>query len=174
MAFSRGVPLGEYGQDDPNSIPLGTRESRHIPNQKRNEWAPDDLKEAVSACMADFPMIQVRSVTAVYNCVGMVFASRRTWVDTDFVRQLLTEDGYALVQNRHTSMVGDVVIYENDEHVIKHVGIIIQKSEDLTGGHVTFKILSKWGPWAEFIHDEGHIYDAWGKFSEVWTDRKCV
>jgi hypothetical protein len=36
--------------------------------------------------------------TFPYNCMGLVFASRRAWIEIDYVYTVLKEDGYRLME----------------------------------------------------------------------------
>lgn len=172
MPLHSGYLLDEGGPEDTLSVKLGTRESEHIPNTMRPEWAPEDLRRSVNDILREFPDMEVRSVTATYNCVGMVFATRRTWVDPEHVAQLLYDDNYKQVKQITNAKLGDVVVYKANNGEILHVGIIIEKALNLITGTLEIKILSKWGPWAEFIHRPEEIYRPWGTLVEVWTDRK--
>jgi hypothetical protein len=172
MSFVRGIPLDPGSEHDKLSIPLGTRKRTFIKNQIRNEWAPEDLQAGIDNCRQTNPNVEVRSVTAVYNCVGMVFASRRTWVEPDYIPQILEEDGYQLLPGLfEKAEIGDVVVYKKSGQ-IEHVGIIIEKIENPADASVSFKVLSKWGPWAEYIHDPHDVLPGFGEPTEVWTDRK--
>ena len=164
----------EGGEADPRSIPLGTRHTRHIPNSARPEWDPDDLRDGLARCLKDFPLLQTRSITATYNCVGMALASRRTWVDPDQVPLILSDDGYTQLATEAEARVGDLVLYKDASGQIRHIGVVIQRIENIASATVGVKILSKWGPWAEFVHDPRDVYMSWGTPSEYWTDRKAV
>ena len=174
MASSTPMLVDEGGESDANAVLLGTRSSRHIPNQKRPEWHPDDLREALQMCLRDFPMIEARSVTAIYNCVGMVFATRRTWVEPNLVPTLLSDDGYRPLNRLEDGQVGDVAIYRTADNDIEHIGLIAERREDLEAATVSHRIMSKWGPWAEFLHEPDHVYSSYGELREIWTDRKQI
>jgi hypothetical protein len=159
-------------EKDANSVLLGTLRTRHIRNERRPEWKPADLREGVAICKKSFPDLITRSVTAIYNCVGMVFATRRTWVDTSLVYKLLADDGYERLTSIDDAQVGDVAVYKTSTGTVMHVGVFIEKNADVQRARFSFRILSKWGPWAEFIHRPDEVFPAWGTLSEVWTDRK--
>src|SRR5258708_165017 len=60
-----------------------------------------------------FPPSEIRSASAhLYNCVGMVFASRRVSIAIDEVENILRHDGYRQIP-REIVMTGDVVLYKN-------------------------------------------------------------
>jgi len=37
----------------------------------------------------------VRSLDSSYNCMGMIFAARRTVLDTDVLHYIIDDDGYS-------------------------------------------------------------------------------
>lgn len=160
------------GEKDANAVLLGTLKTRHIRNERRKEWSPEKLRQDVQMCLKDYPDNKVRSVTAIYNCVGMVFSTRRTWIEPSLVYKLLYDDDYVMLPSTDDAQVGDVAIYKTSAGVVKHVGIVIERKIDVAAAKPLFQILSKWGPWAEFIHKPGDIFPAWGSFVEAWTDRK--
>lgn len=162
------------GETDNLAVRLGTRKTSHIRNEMRPEWNPDELKKALEICSERFPNMVIRSVTAIYNCVGMVFATRRTWIEPEYVPIFLGDDEYHMLPSIEDAEIGDVAIYKEESDEIKHVGVIIEKTENLIEGSMDFRILSKWGPWAEFIHQPNEIFDSWGQLTEIWTDRKSI
>jgi hypothetical protein len=172
MNGSSAIIIDRGGENDPNSIRLGTRRTKHIKNEMRAEWPPNQLREDLNRCLTSFPCLQPRSVSARYNCVGMVFATRRTWIDTEFVSQLLTDDEYRLLADKSQGQVGDIAVYKSTGGDICHVGIIIKRDVDFASGAVKFLILSKWACWAEFIHKPDEVFPSYGTLQEIWTDRR--
>ena len=59
-----------------------------------------------------------------YNCVGMIFASRRALIEITHIYDILTNDYYKKV-SRDEVMAGDVVLYKLDSDVT-HVGLVIR------------------------------------------------
>ena len=104
----------------------------------------------------------------MYNCVGMVFASRRAWIETNHLYELLRQDGYNRVAERDI-VPGDVVLYTKNVVPI-HVGLVIyigrvaSNLEDLI-------VLSKWGKEAEILHQVDVVPEAYGKPTEFWSER---
>src|SRR5438552_4240440 len=104
--------LNEGGETDKASICVNTRKNRFIRNVRRQEWTKEALAEDLRKCRAQYPEIIIRSVTAVYNCVGMVFGVRRTWIDPDQIPMILEDDGYRHLPGLwDLARIGDVVIY---------------------------------------------------------------
>jgi hypothetical protein len=68
---------------DRNAIDLATSRNRRIPNARRPELAPESLAAAMQFVTESHPSARVRSLTGTYNCIGMVFANRRTCIEDD-------------------------------------------------------------------------------------------
>ena len=64
-----------------------------------------------------------RSISATYNCVGMVFACRRTHIHPDCIRKILGDDKFQPVTSRSDLGAGDVVLYLCGSQ-IEHIGIV--------------------------------------------------
>jgi len=89
-----------------------------------------------------------------YNCHGLTFASRRTWIsDAAEIKMILEDDSYEEVDGR--VLPGDVAVYYKDGDT-EHSGIVVRVDE-LNVPH----ILSKWGPCHEVVHHVAESpYDA--------------
>lgn len=87
--------------------------------------------------------------TGIYNCHGLVFASRRTGIhNPQELFKILTEDGYEQVTVDKV-IPGDIVLYFQSDGDIEHSGFVISYPDPL------FKmplILSKWGKYREAVH----------------------
>lgn len=89
---------------------------------------------------------------AGYNCHGMVFASRRAWVDRpETVDQILHEDGYRPVELKDV-MAGDVVVYREVNGDAAHSGIVVEAPIQRGVYVQVMKVWSKWGSGNEVIH----------------------
>ena len=84
--------IGQGGTTDKAYLPLATREKNPIPNEQRRELSPARLKTIDELWKRERPDAILRSSTAVYNCMGLVFASRRTWVDTSYLEMIFDEE----------------------------------------------------------------------------------
>ena len=104
--------------------------------------------------------------------MGMVFAARRTWIETDQLGNILRGDGYRRVREESELVVGDVVVYRNQNGSTSHVGAIT--SIGLYGPDGTRKIvvLSQWGLDGEYFHEIDDVNPYLGEPAEYWTDRK--
>ena len=79
-----------------------------------------------------------------YNCHGLTFASRRTWIWKPLeIAKILKDDDYETVELKD-AMPGDIVVYSQDGDP-EHSGIVISRDPVPT-------ILSKWGAAHEVIH----------------------
>lgn len=88
-----------------------------------------------------------------YNCMGMVFAGRRAWIDLDEMYRIFKEDDYTRIQ-RNDVHVSDVVVYRLDVS-LSHVGLITQVNQ--IGREKQLIVASKWGLDPEFIHEERNV-----------------
>jgi hypothetical protein len=159
---------------DRASIPLATKEGTYIPNERRRERPPDSLRAVVDLWVRERPRAQLRSITATYNCVGLVFASRRTWVDTDHVPMILEEDGYYKVPALDQLKAGDVVIYRDENGTITHIGSVLSIEPVVSNATWKITVLSQWGADGEYVHPPEYVPRHLGRPTEYWTERKEV
>jgi hypothetical protein len=69
-----------------------------------------------------------------YNCHGLTFASRRTWIDdASLVPAILAQDGYAEVPVDKV-VAGDIVVYYDDDGRADHSGIVMEGPCDASLG----------------------------------------
>lgn len=95
-----------------------------------------------------FPKVIPRTnMSAVYNCHGLTFASRRTRiVDDAAINRILSDDKWTEIDILKV-LPGDIVLYFSDEGDPNHSGLIVEA--DPLGVH---RICSKWGSAGEYIH----------------------
>jgi hypothetical protein len=86
--------VGAGGPADKASIPLATRGGTFINNERRPDWPLSKIRASVQQFKRDRPDARLRSVGPIYNCLGMLFAARRTSIDPDQLQLILTEDEY--------------------------------------------------------------------------------
>ncbi len=154
------------------SLPLATKQGTDIPNEQRIERAPESLRAAVELFRSERPDAILRSITNTYNCVGFVFASRRTWIDPEHLPMILQEDEYKRVLTIEETQPGDLVIYRNDARDIVHIGVILEVRPVLERAAREIRVLSKWGGDGEYIHAPEDVHYELGQPSEYWTERK--
>lgn len=160
------------GPRDPQAIPLATKLGTHITNERRRELAPDSLRASAELWASERPAARLRSISATYNCVGMVFASRRTWVDTDELEKILQEDGYHRVSGLDEIDTGDVLIYRGAKGEIGHIGVVLSSEPVVGTASWMVTVLSKWGAEGEYIHAPDHVPHFCGRPSEYWSERR--
>lgn len=167
--------FGEGSEADSHAIKLATKKGRWIRNVRRKERAPEALRAAVSFIRRDFPALTLRSISATYNCFGMVFACRRTCIiDENEVLKILEDDGYIKVSSRSAVEIGDIIIYRQvPPGEIRHVGVITERLPSaVAGGEPSFMVLSQWGADGEWVHPEGIIRSLLGNEREFYSERK--
>ncbi len=117
------------------------------------------------------PNATIRSLTTYpYNCVGMIFAARRAWIDIDHIYSVLRHDGYHETTSQD-AVVGDVVVYADDNEPT-HVGVLVSvEALHPTSGIRNFLVLSKWGHLPEFVHTALDVPDEFGRIIGYYTER---
>lgn len=166
------VLINAGGVYDRASIPLATRKRTHIRNEQRPEWLPQRMRVAIENMKTVRPEARLRSATAIYNCVGMVFAARRTWIDTGDVPLILREDSYRLVERESDVVPGDLVVYRTvPGEEVAHIGVVIEARADVASAYMRFMVLSKWGSEGEYVHPIDHVPPSFGKPVEFWAER---
>ena len=113
----------------------------------------------------------VRSLSSLCNCVGMVFAPGRTWVNPDHLRMIFDDDGYRQVTEEADPTPGDVAVYRDDERTVTHVGLVVEVQTNIRDASRTIMVLSQWGRHSEYFHRVDDVSPYLGKHSEYWTDR---
>jgi hypothetical protein len=122
-----------------------------------------------------FPDIVLRSITATYNCIGLVLASRRAWVDPADLIRVLLEDGYRRLADAAEAEPGDVVVYHDPHGAVCHAGMVVRKNLIIPGQPGDeLTVLSKWGADGEYIHGLSRLPVYLGTPAQFWTDRRGV
>lgn len=157
-------------------IELATRAERHIPNQLVPEHDEVRLEAAKNLIRDLAPNANLRSLSATYNCMGLIFASRRVEIPTSELGRIFNEDNYSRLVDKYKLQVGDIVVYYRDTNggrteISIHVGIVSDINM-LPNGEVDIIVLSKWGDGGEYFHRMEDVLDWYGSPQEFWTDRK--
>jgi len=161
------------GPQDRQALQLQTRKRRHIRNETRAEHRPEQRHAALQLSLRMCPGIEYRSSSAAYNCMGLVFACRRTWIDVAELDPILTDDEYRQLRQGECPVLGDVVVYRlSAEGDATHVGIVAQVLPLTASGQPVVKVLSQWGAHGEFVHLVDQVPDVYGRSVEYWTDRR--
>ena len=120
------------------------------------------------------PSVRARSLSSIYNCMGMVFAARRTRVDPEHLEMMLADDEYRRVPDERHLERGDIVVYRDTEWKVSHVGVVVKVKPDLrTTSEASWEVtvLSQWGADGEYFHLADSVHPSLGKPVEYWTDR---
>ena len=168
--------------DDVEPLPIYTRSGWEIP-----QLNPSELEAEQSLLTVDLVRIRtndllqimtahnksrarVRSVSAhLYNCVGMIFCNRRTWIDITHIYQLLYHDGYERLESARMADVGDIVVYTRGG-MPSHVGSIIRVDAPI-GQIMNLHVLSKWGRDGEVAHHLDDVPQALGRPDSFWSEK---
>lgn len=152
--------IGEGGSSDKASIALSTSKNRRIPNQRMPERSPQSMYAAKQLHAKGSR--QLRSLRSTYNCVGMVFANRRTFIEPEQIPIILQDDEYTEVVKEDDLMPGDVVLYEDPQTGdIQHVGLVL--ASEVMFQTKKIRVLSQFGRDGEYIHDLHDVPNFYGK-----------
>lgn len=154
----------------PPELPLATRTGRLIPNEQRTEAAPERMQAAMQIVTANHPTASLRSLRSTYDCMGMVFANRRTWVDIEHLETFLIDDGYRQISDNELKE-GDLVVYRDESYEPTHVGIVQHLSPYKPDQSRDVYVLSQWGRDGEYFHRIDDVNHNLGTPTEYWTDR---
>ena len=164
--------LREGERGDNRYIDLATKRRSPIKNVRDPGISPDQLQFQIKSFREKIPLARLRSVLQGYDCMGLVFATRRTMVGTDQLTMILTEDEYHQIDATDLYF-GDVVIYKYpQEREAAHVGLV-SHFEDSQLGRVVF-VISKWGAGPEYVHPIDDVPEQFGIPVEFWTDRRSL
>jgi len=163
---------------DKQSIPLATRRGRHIPNEQRMESSPSQLKKAQDYMLRKHPRMEPRSLSRIFNCMGHVFACRRTCIEPEyFIKPIAEDDGYRPLRKAEIPVPGDIAVYfGHRSKQVEHVGVIIQVNRNIMDAEVSTKILSQFGYDGEYFHDDNDYPEflsvSVGPLTlTIWTER---
>jgi hypothetical protein len=131
-------------------IVVETRTARRIPNGQEFDVAPHERNMATDLPRQfPFPCVYRTAINPIYNCHGLTFASRRTWIyDADSIRNILQDDCYDRIAKEADVLPGDIVLYVTADGDIEHSGIVVSRASQFAPPTVC----SKWGKAAEVVH----------------------
>jgi hypothetical protein len=156
-----------------DSLLLQTRAKWSIPNEIRRERPAAALKAAVDLMRELFPEAQLRSISSTYNCVGLVVATRRVWVDPEHLVRTLQDDGYRELQRAEDTQFGDIVVYHDVDGEPCHTGIVLRKNHAMEGqNRDLLTVVSKCGADGEYVHSATQLPALLGRPAQFWTDRR--
>jgi hypothetical protein len=119
-----------------------------------------------------FPNIRLRSLSWDYNCVGLVFGSRRTAIDVRHLARIFTDDGYEPILEANVQP-GDIAVYRDFHGDFAHVGFVVEYSPNIMDATFNIVVLSQWGDTGEYIHPVRGVPDSWlGRPIEFWSEKK--
>jgi hypothetical protein len=169
------IILGRASERDPAALHLYTTGNQ---NFIENELPDSDRSRESLLAAREFvrqisPTAKCRSLTALYNCVGLLFASRRTTVDVRHLPMILQDDGYRAVPELGV-VEGDIVIYRRNGR-ISHVGMVLElrdASIRLDRSRIEIWVLSQWGEDGEYIHKLREVPSIYGDDLQFWSERR--
>lgn len=163
------------GESVDESLALQTRQKRRIPNEFRAlDKHPDTLAELARMFGVSHPFARLVCSSALYNCGGLVFGSRRVWIEPEEFLRILEDDGYELITDSPSP--GDIVLYGTslDPEGIAHVGVV-HHAPVASSPQADHEILvrSKWGDAGEYVHEMRDVPEQFGQPLETRRFRSC-
>lgn len=160
----------------PKEIILQTRAGHCVTNSQSCE--PDENSRVrYDLIRRNHAWINRKPACGVYNCFGLVWASRRTAIyDEQSISQILVEDCYRKLRIDEQPLPGDIVLYLQFSEEIRdtfHAALILELvAQRGPCGKVPW-VLSKWnGVCGEDIHEIRDIPPSLRNCAiEIWTDR---
>ncbi len=160
------------------SLRLDTRAGQHI----KNEVAPPPAQQSLAREQVWLNKFRAKWIKrigpcGIYNCAGLVWASRRTAIyDDPEWDKIYQDDEYRELNGSESPMPGDLAIYSHSEVGYIHVGQVLSLEPGiLPTGRPIPRILSKWDDASgEYIHFPGDVpfRDHFTDFQlRYWTDR---
>lgn len=164
--------VDEGGPTDKMGILLATKKGNRIRNARPQEVCPESMLARERIWKNVLPGIQTRSLSATYNCYGMVFASRRTCIEEDQIEMILDDDGYNRVVDADLK-IGDIVIYRKSPGgKITHVAMIVRLDYQAQDAEWEITVLSQWGMDGEYFHGVDEVPPLYGPNKDFYTDRR--
>lgn len=139
------------------SLNLQTAERNDIENEQFTSISKFELSQ-ISFLEQEYPQAMFKGEpTAVYNCHGMTFASKRTGIFADAeIEKILKDDKYIEIKNERDVMPGDIILYF-DGAAISHSGTVIQThAGDHANDLPSIWVISKWAKPKEVIHNANY------------------
>lgn len=168
--------IGLGGDRDRSSIDLQTAKRRRIPNVQLSQRTPEEMMAARQIATGGSTRREMRSLSATYNCVGMVFGNRRTAIEPEHVPMILRDDGYVEVDREENVTIGDVIVYEDEATgEVLHVGWVVANHLAIEGGSVRkIRILSQFGRDGEYFHDHTDVPSMYGRKFRFYSESRRV
>lgn len=135
-------------------LKLDTRELEQIDNCQTDFISLGEVSEFDKMRSQFINITERNEPTAIYNCHGMTFASKRTAISSSQeISKILNHDKYVQIP-RTQALAGDVILYKSSEGDFEHSGILLTNPRDSEFGVPL--VLSKWGKFSEIIHLENN------------------
>lgn len=133
------------------SIALSTHRNTPIDNDIALEPTFQELNLNARLLKKFYRWEPRRPPGGVYNCIGHVWASRRTSVFDNAEKQVMTifsDDNYRILSDEEEPWPGDIITYwgsKKDHTNFIHVGVVFELRDGVSGSTVRIPwILSKW------------------------------
>jgi hypothetical protein len=136
---------------DWQELELGTTANNHIQNFQSSKPVDAYALHTMNLELAPFAAVVTERAkpTAMYNCHGLVFGSRRTEINDDGVLSLIISDDSYKQVDKADALPGDVLLYFHENGGIEHSALVLAMGDAEFGVPL---VVSKWGGGGEYIH----------------------
>ena len=159
------------GAEDTKSIELATSKGNRIRNWQRREQPEEALRDAAKFATEGHAGRKLRSLTSRYNCIGMVFANRRTCIEPEEVQMILKDDEYIEVARPADVMAGDLVVYEGPSG-LSHLAVVVSNVPQVEDADSIIHVLSQWGSDGEYLHEYRDVPPLLGRPVRFYSERR--
>jgi hypothetical protein len=135
----------------PKQLALATRKGNVINNvyePSTSSTITDDIKRESNRVRGQYlpgTLHRDTEPSISYNCHGLTFGSRRTWISD--VSLVLEDDEYTRIKEMSRVQPGDIVIWRDPKSGdISHSGVVVEYAG------ITPRVLGKWGNLHEAVH----------------------
>jgi len=149
--------ISHYSLPQSKNIIIQTRQGNNIENIQYTDIS-DDEKEIIVKNEKKYEkkylgLIRRTEVSPFYNCHGLTFATRRTWItEPDEILKIIKQDNYVQIKDNEV-LPGDIILYFSSSNNIEHSGIVVSVPETPP---IIPLVVSKWGILREYIHRANH------------------
>jgi hypothetical protein len=162
--------IGGFKPRPKRSIVVQTATGRDIDNSQQDEIAQVDINIHADLAKKAFKSEYHGEASAMYNCHGLTFASRRTGIFTDGVVEMILAEEYQEIKEHKHAHVGDIVVWIDNDGQITHSAFIVKiEPEKITPGvFPKIRVLSKTRIFKEICHDIHDSPPAYGSQKRIY------
>lgn len=167
------IVSSEY-HEVPGTIHLETSKKTKINNEQYSRITLFDM-EIIQRHEYEFSSKFQGEPSPTYNCHDLTFASKRTGIYDDEEILKIIRDEYQEVINEREVIIGDVIIYYDNNDKILHSGVVVKANNNNPHELVDIRILSKVRNYKEIVHNvNSSPYEGVRRFYRIKHDYHVI